>query len=431
MASVEAGVRSGALAPGAALPPVRMLADSLGVATATVAAAYRGLRERGMVETAGRNGTRVRPRPPVAARTARRVPAPPGTLDLSTGEPDPRLLPSLGPALRRLATSAAEPVGYAHAGPWPALVDAARDRFAADGVPAGDLTVTAGTLDAVERLLGSRLRPGDRVGIEDPAWANLIDLVAALGLQPVPVPVDAEGPTPDGLRRALSAGVAAVVVTSRAQNPTGGYITAERGARLRRVLAGAPDVLVVEDDHGAELADVPLSTLAGAGRPWALARSLSKPYGPDLRVALLAGDAATIARVQGRMRLGSGWVSSVLQRLVLELWGDDRVTATVAKARETYGRRRAALVEALARRGVPARGHTGINVWVSTSDESGSVAALRDLGYAVAPGSLYRLSSAPGFRISIGALNLSDVDGLADAVLAAVGEIAVAPPVTV
>jgi hypothetical protein len=68
---------------------------------------------------------------------------------------------------------------------------------------------------------------------------------------------------------------------------------------------------------------------------------------------------------------------------------------------------------------------------VSTPDESGSVAALRDLGYAVAPGSLYRLSSAPGFRISIGALNLSDVDGLADAVLAAVGEIAVAPPVTV
>jgi DNA-binding transcriptional MocR family regulator len=406
---------------------VRTLAGSLGVATATVAAAYRGLRERGVVQTAGRNGTRVRPRPPVASRVARRVPAPPGTLDLSTGEPDPRLLPSLGPALRRLATSAAQPVRYADAGPWPALVEVARARFAAEGVTAADLTVTAGTLDAVERLLASRLRPGDRVGIEDPAWANLIDLVAALGLHPVPIPVDDEGPTVDGLRRALSAGVAAVVVTSRAHNPTGGYVSADRAARLRRVLAGASDVLVIEDDHGAELAEVPLSTLAGPSRPWALVRSLSKPYGPDLRVAVLAGDAASIARVQGRMRLGSGWVSTVLQRLVVDLWSDEKVSATVAGARHEYGRRRTALVEALARRGVPARGRTGINVWVSTSDESGAVAALRDLGYAVAPGSLYRLGSAPGFRISVGALELSDVDKLADGVLAAVGEVVVAP----
>jgi hypothetical protein len=76
---------------------------------------------------------------------------------------------------------------------------------------------------------------------------------------------------------------------------------------------------------------------------------------------------------------------------------------------------------------VPARGRTGINVWVSTPDESGAVATLRDLGYAVAPGSLYRLGSAPGFRISVGALELSDVDKLADGVLAAVGEVAVAP----
>jgi len=420
-ASVEAGVRSAALAPGDALPPVRALAQRLGVATATVAAAYKGLRERGVVETAGRNGTRVRPRPPVASRVARRVPAPPGTLDLSTGEPGRNLLPTLGPALRRLAVEAAEPVGYASAGPWPELVELARERFAADGVPVtGDaITVTSGTLDAVERLLASRLRPGDRVGIEDPAWANLIDLVAALGLHPVPVPVDDEGPTVEGLRRALGAGVTTVVVTSRAQNPTGASISADRAARLRRVLAGT-EVLVVEDDHAAELAEEGLSTLAGPGRPWALVRSLSKPYGPDLRIALVAGDPATIARVQGRMRLGSGWVSTVLQRLVVQLWHDERVTAAVAGARQEYGRRRAALLAALARRGVSARGRSGINVWVSTSDESGAVAAMRDLGYAVAPGSLYRLASPAGFRISLGALELSDVDRVADAVATAV-----------
>ena len=187
-ASVETGVRSGALSPGSVLPPVRTLAASLGVATATVAAAYKTLRDRGVVETGGRHGTRVRARPPVAARVARRVPAPPGTLDLSTGEPAHDLLPALGPALRRLATTAAAPVGYASAGPWPELVSLAGERLAAAGVPVADagITITSGTLDAIERLLGTRLRPGDRVGIEDPGWANLIDLVASLGRSRVP-----------------------------------------------------------------------------------------------------------------------------------------------------------------------------------------------------------------------------------------------------
>jgi DNA-binding transcriptional MocR family regulator len=420
-ASVESGVRSGALAPGELLPPVRSLAQRVGVAPATVAAAYKGLRERGVVETAGRNGTRVRPRPPVAARVARRVAAPPGTLDLSTGEPDRRLLPALGPALRRLAVVAAQPVGYV-VGPLPELVSLASQRLAADGVPLDGavVTITSGTLDAVERLLGTRLRLGDRVGIEDPSWANLIDLVAALGLQPVPIPLDDDGPTVDGLRRALAAGVSAVVLTSRAHNPTGAAITAERAAGLRRVLAGAPDVLLIEDDHAAELAEVPLSPLGGPGRPWAFIRSLSKPYGPDLRTAVVAGDPVSIARLEGRLRLGYRSVSTVLQRLVVQLWLDDRVTAAVARARTSYGQRRTALVQALARRGVPAQGRTGINVWIPVPDEAGAVAALRDLGYAVAPGSLFRLSAPPGLRISIGALDLSDVDRVADAVAIAV-----------
>ncbi|MYX71151.1 GntR family transcriptional regulator, partial [Streptomyces sp. SID3915] len=60
-ASVESGVGSGALLPGQVLPPMRELAVRLGVNPNTVAAAYRTLRERGVIETAGRRGSRVRP----------------------------------------------------------------------------------------------------------------------------------------------------------------------------------------------------------------------------------------------------------------------------------------------------------------------------------------------------------------------------------
>ncbi len=418
--SVESGVRSGALAAGAALPPVRALAVELGVSPATVAAAYAALRQRGIVDTAGRNGTRVRPRPALAGtRAARRPPVPPHVLDLSSGEPDARLRPALDAALS--AVAAARAGGYQPASILPELADLARDAFTRDGIDlhGAALGVTGGALDGIERVLGAHLRPGDRIAVEDPGWANLLDLVAALGLHAQPVPVDGDGPTPEGLAAALHAGVRAVVVTSRAHNPTGATVTAGRAAELRAVLAAHPDALTVEDDHAAQLAHEPLHALAGATGSWAFVRSVSKPYGPDLRLALVAADETTLARVEGRQRAGTGWVSSILQRLVVALMTDPSVAALVARARDSYRERRVALVDALVARGLPAVGRTGINVWVPVGDETAAVARLRDDGYAVAPGSLYRLSTPPGVRVTVSNLDLAGIEAFADAALRA------------
>ena len=51
------GVRGGALPPGTRLPTVRDLAGQLGLATNTVARAYRELESAAIVETRGRFGT--------------------------------------------------------------------------------------------------------------------------------------------------------------------------------------------------------------------------------------------------------------------------------------------------------------------------------------------------------------------------------------
>ena len=85
------------------------------------------------------------------------------------------------------------------------------------------------------------------------------------------------------------------------------------------------------------------------------------------------------------------------------------------------------LLTALADRGVAAHGHTGINVWVPVVDELSAVAALRERGWAVAPGALYRLASPPGLRITVSPLSMSDVDPLADAIVAAVAGAAFGP----
>ncbi|MCW6010927.1 GntR family transcriptional regulator, partial [Micromonospora sp. CPCC 205371] len=115
-------------------------------------------------------------------------------------------------------------------------------------------------------------------------------------------------------------------------------------------------------------------------------------------------------------RPGPGWVSTLLLRLFLRLWQDQDVAAAVAAAGESYDRRREALRAALG-----ARGRTGINVWVPVPDETRAVTTLRDLGYAVAPGALYRQSSPQAVRITVSRLAETDIAPLVTAVMRAAG----------
>lgn len=419
-ASVERAVGAGALEPGQLLPPMRELATQLGVNPNTVAAAYRVLRERGVIETDGRRGSRVRSKPVTTGREYIRVEVPDGVRNLVDGNPDRALLPGLAEAFAAAAGEAdLNPVLYGDDAVEPELWRLARADLDADGVPEGPIVVTSGSLDGIERVLAAHLKPGDAVAVEDPGWGSVFDLAPALGLRTVPVCVDDEGPLPDDVRGALEAGARALIVTDRAQNPTGAAVTATRARALRSVLARYPRTLVIEDDHGHRIVDLPLHPLAGVTDHWALVRSVAKAYGPDLRLAVLTGDAVTMDRVHGRQRLGPGWVSRLLQRAVAHLWASGAVDVPAVAA--AYGRRRDALIDALARRGIEAHGRSGMNVWIPVPDETGAVARLLHAGWAVAPGARFRMSAPPGIRITVSTLTADDIGPLADAVASAAG----------
>ena len=410
---IEAAIAAGDLAAGEKLPTVRALADGLGVSPTTVSAAFAKLKPRGLLVTSGRRGTAVSLRPAVSVRVGPDLAVPDGVVNLAAGNPDPRLLPGLAKALRAIDTT---PHLYSTEVVHPELERLARKSFAASGVAADAINVTSGALDGIERILLAHLRPGDRVGVEDPGFTGVLHLLASLGLVSVPVAVDDSGPIPEDVERALREGVAAFILTPRAQNPTGAALDAKRVAALQPLFKAHPEVLLIEDDHAGAVAGVPALSLCGdPPERWAIVRSVSKAYGPDLRLAVMASDSVTFSRVEGRQMVGIRWVSFILQRTVVALWRDRAVSKRLRRAAQEYTRRRRRLIDALARRGIEARGRSGLNVWVPVPEETRVVSALLDAGFAVAPGERFRLRSASAIRITTAALTADDAEVLADA----------------
>jgi DNA-binding transcriptional MocR family regulator len=402
--SIEAAVATGALVPGQRLPSVRALAAQVGLSPVTIASALAELRRRGVVLSEPRRATRIGPGPPIGSPHPT-LPVPPGARELSRGNPDPALLPDLDTMLHRLELPTRL---YGERQALPALLELAREQLHADSVPAEDLCVVSGAMDAIERVLQAHLRPGDRVAVESPGYAALYDLLRAQGLVLEPVAVDDRGMLAAELQAALARGASATVITPRGQNPTGAALDAGRALELSTVLADFPNTLLIEDDHLGPVAGCRLHTvLTEATRPrrWALTRSVAKALGPDLRLAVLAGDAHTIARVQGRQQRGPGWVSHILQALVLELWSDPDVQALVVRASATYAQRRERLLDCLSREGVRAHGASGLNVWIPVNEEASTVGALLQRGWVLAPGAPYRLpGGSPGVRVTTATL---------------------------
>jgi DNA-binding transcriptional MocR family regulator len=411
--SVEAKVRDGELRPGARLPTIRNLATDLSVNPMTVATAYRELRRRGLVTSAGRRGTRVSERPPLPVSYAPVVP--PGARDLATGNPDPELLPPLAAALARLD---AGPRAHPFANKIDRLVERAEASFAADGIATPALAVVAGALDGVERVLAAHLVPGDVVAVEDPAFFRTLDLLRALGLAAAPVALDDDGPRPDALADVLASGAKALILTPRWQNPFGSRLTAARVAELAALLDRHEDALVIEDDHAGPIAQEPSCSVASGRKRWATVRSVSKTFGADLRLAVMTGDRGTVARVEGRQLLATGWVSHVLQELVADLWTDPAVAARVEPAATIYAARRRRLLAALAERGIDGYGASGLNVWIPVAEEAATVAGMLQRGWAITAGERWRLASGPAVRITIATLAGDDSDAVADDLVA-------------
>ena len=409
--SIRQHITTGALVAGDTLPPVRDLATVLNVNRNTVAAAYKRLVTTGLALSQGRNGTVIKGvSSPVALEGGN--PDTPLT-DLSGGNPAPSRLPDLSHYFAKINK---HPRLYGDEVVSPGLKTWAT-QWMQDVLPGpGEIDITSGAIDAIERLLCAHLLPGDSVAVEDPCFLSSINMLRYAGYSASPVSVDSEGMQPDMLELALQKGARAVIITPRAHNPTGCSLSAIRAARLQDILSRYPQTLVIIDDHFALLSASPLyPVIAPQTKHWAVICSMSKTLGPDLRLAIVASDPDTSAKLRLRLNAGSQWVSHLLQDLACACLSDENYQRTLVQTQQFYASQQQKLSLALQQQGIELAAGEGLNLWLPLQTHSQSLAfALAKAGWLVREGEVFGINApSHGLRITLSTLDDHDITRLA------------------
>jgi GntR family transcriptional regulator/MocR family aminotransferase len=451
-ARLRKAMLDGALAPGAALPASRRLAEDAGVSRNTVEAVYDQLESEGFIERRHGSGSfvgralperelapapapRERHDPPAASGLSRR-----GLLMAHpyAGEAVPvgrAFLPTV-PALdlfprqlwARLLARAARAPGPDHltagdrAGFRPlreaiaAYVGSTRAvACAPDQVVV--LTSSQQAIDLAVRLLTD---PGDAVWHEEPGYPAAAAAFRAAGARVVPVPVDDEGlDVAAGQRLAPDARL--VYVSPSHQFPTGVALSLSRRLQLL-AWAARTGAFVIEDDYDSEFRyrGRPLAALHGldeAGRV-VYVGTFNKLMFPSLRLAYLVAPPALARRFVAARALVDGHSATLAQAALADFIREGHLGSHLRHMRAAYEERRQALVDAVAGLGgrltlgpIDGGMHACAYLPPGRDDVAISLAARR-VGVELRPLSrLYLATPRPGFILGFAAAGPAEIRG--------------------
>jgi GntR family transcriptional regulator/MocR family aminotransferase len=350
--ALRQAIRDGSLKAGARIPSTRDLARQLGVSRRIAVDAYSQLAAEGYLTL--RQGARPRVSEIAVGDggdVADERPEPPPRFDFRPSMPDVSAFPraawmrSVREAMRAITDF---DLGYGEPRGMEALRDALVDYFGrVRGVhaSAAHVVITSGYsqgLGVVCHALAAR--GARRIAIEHPSNLLQRDLAARAGLEPVPVPVDADGVVVDALPACD-----AVVVTPAHQHPTGVLLSPERRAALIAWLRDH-DAIAIEDDYDAEFRydRAAVGAVQGLDPERVIyAGSVSKTLAPALRLGWLVVPRPLVERVAAEKMLADRGTSRIDQLAYADFLLRGELDRHLRRMRIRYRARRDALVEAV------------------------------------------------------------------------------------
>jgi GntR family transcriptional regulator/MocR family aminotransferase len=343
--ALRAAIRGGRLNPGEAMPSSRGLAADLGLARATVVAAYDQLLAEGYLTSRPGALTRVAAGPWTTERAGAQPSGPDLRLDLIPGEPDTARFPRaawLRCTREVLATAPDDVFGYGDpSGLWALRAEVAsyvnRTRNTA-GTADSTIVVpgAGGGLGQVARLL--HRHGASFIAVEEPGFPFHQAILRREGLRLLPVPVDDEGIDIEAL---AATGCRAVVVTPAHQYPLGAVMSPERRTKLVD-WARERDAWILEDDYDGEFRydRRPVGALQGIAPDRVVyLGTTSKTLGAGLRIAWLVVPPALRAALADQ-RGRDGDVSYLAQAILARFIARGDLDRHVRRLRATYRTRR-------------------------------------------------------------------------------------------
>ncbi len=408
-------IQAGELPPGSRLPSVRGLARRLGVSLITVLQAYDALAAEGLAHASVGRGTFVgsptSPEDESGTGDAQTAPAAaglgdaewqgalpvylrapriatmqsmlrraihPDTILLAGGTPDPSLFPikALGRLWHRVMAledprflQYGTPQGDHRLRAWIA------DHCSAHGISTQpeDVLITSGSQQAIDLVARTFVGPGDYVLTESPTFLTALDILESRGAKLLGVPVDAEGARMDVAAALLERFRPRIMYTiPTAQNPTGVTMSEERRRRLS-AMARQHNLLVIEDDTCSEFAydgDAPPAIKAfDSGGHVVFLKSFSKTVIPGLRVGCVVAHGSIMDRLVESKSVVDRFTSPLIQRTLWRYLSAPQYRRDLETARDTYRRRRDAVLRALEASMPPGVTWThpsaGFNLWLN------------------------------------------------------------------
>ena len=420
-------VAAGCLVEGDRLPPIRRLAERLGVNRDTVSLAYEELAAGGVVEAHVGRGTFVRgqrsrmqePGAPAEAafapaverlldfeRGRARYPAAENAIPLHSLKPDPALFPV--EAFRRSVNRALSDGGatlLSYGGPQghADLREVVASRLRTTGVNVGPESVVLchGASQGISLALRLFAGDGDTVAVEEPTYHNVLGTLIGLGLRPLPVPMRGDGPDLDALDQALRRPEVKLFYTIPTfHNPMGISTSLAHRRELLSIAhrAGKP---IVEDSYEMDLrfAGRPVPPLAGLDESGLVVQlvSFSKSLFPGVRAGAVVARGRPVdalLAVKHATDLGGALPLQAALAGFIRSGAYDRHLGTMR--RKLRGRRDAligGLVSAMPEGTRWTRPEGGYQVWVELPEPLDSRELFDD---AVRAGVLY----APGYQFN-------------------------------
>jgi len=387
---IRALIHDGLLEAGAKMPSVRRLAADIGVSMTTIYSAYDALAAANLIETRHGSGTYVTQHPGVATGANLRTREEMGgalselppmrwepydyesnfflvpeskkhadkLIRFIQASPDPALFPF--ERIKQTATNMlwnpqefffdrGHPQGYLP------LVDHIEKEMALAGVPMAegenDIILTGGFHRALSVILRRLVKPGQKVAVESPTYAPILNLLIAEEIGFVPIPIDDDGMDTEFLAGALKKDeIKAVITIPTFHNPTGVTMSQERREHLLK-LAARHRVPIIEDDWGRALRydgeEIPPLKAMDPGGYVIHIGTFSKCFLPGLRVGWITSPAGfSMSLLTSKYGADRG-DSYFLQALLLEFILKGHYAKHLRKSVKEYKRRRNAMCKAL------------------------------------------------------------------------------------